>query len=258
MSIIANTIANKEVSMEAKAQWENTLRQVAGHFCSGLTGQEKIEELPALLEASTWFARGQQPDQFLVMTAPSGVGKGTVGKMLESEGLINLPRVNTRQRRPNEDEHAYHFVSEAAYDEMLQRGELLCPTDSGTNRAAIKRQEIMTAIAAGMSFYIDSGAGTARQIKQQPELAQLRFSVVFILPPTFEEMVRRIYKRVGEERALLAQAGLSGGTMDDELIAQRCQIAIKHLAESVQTTDRFVVNDQVARCANKILGLFQG
>lgn len=244
---------------EQKRRWEQTMAEVVKHFYpdQDLPDQELVKNGPHLLEEHTFQELNQKVEQqFVIITAPSGAGKGTIGKVLEQKGLPKLPRVNTRGRRPGEDEDAYHFVSEAEFDQMLDQDQLLAPTDSGDNRAGIEKKPFFQAVESGKPFYIDSGAGTARQIRQLPELQEMSFPVTFILPPSFDEMVRRIKNRVSEERQALEADQKQGSTMDDELIQKRLDIAIQHLSESKNTTDLFVVNDEVDRAAGKILSLF--
>jgi len=244
---------------EQSEKWDQALRSVVGHFSQG-SEDEPAENLPHILEKSTWEKADQEkPRQFLLMTGPSGVGKGTIGRGLESQGVVRVPRIITRSRRPGEPENEYHFVSQAEYDELLQQGKLLCPTDrstSATSCGGIEKDVILSAIKEKKPFYIDGGAGTARQIKKEPELQDVDFSVVFILPPTFKEMVRRLTNRTGQEKELLSKAGDEGRTMDPEVLAKRLEIAITHLRESSETTDFFVVNDEADRAAQRILSLF--
>lgn len=245
---------------EQSKKWEETLKLVTKHFCKGRE-DESVKLLPQLLEESTRErAIQKKPRQFILMTGPSGVGKGTIGRNLENQGIIRVPRVITRLRRPGERQDEYHFVSQAEYDELLKQGKLLCPTDrstSATSCAGIEKEVIFTAIHSGKPFYIDSGAGTARQIKKEPGLKGIDFSVVFILPPTFQEMVRRLTTRTGQEKVLHDTSADEGRTMDTKVMIKRLEIAITHLKESTDTTDFFVVNDQANRAAGKITDLFK-
>lgn len=243
-------------------KWNESLRGVLRHFCPNqvLSNQYLIEKGPNLLEQATLAKLNwATPHQFILMTAPSGVGKGTIGRILEGKGIMRVPRTITRARRPDEAETDYHFVEQNEYDKMLAADEFLCPTDfstSATSCAGIEKRIFFSAINSGQPFYVDSGSGTAMKIKKESALSGIRFSVVFLLPPTFEEMVRRMRQRVGEEASKI-QMGVAGGKpMDDDTISKRLSIATEHLAQSSLHTDLFVVNDEPNRAAAQILKLF--
>lgn len=238
-----------------RLRWNQAMGEVLKHFApeTDINDVDLAVEGPKLLEQTTFAKQPQEShDQFVVVTGPSGVGKGTIGAKLEADGIAKLRRVNTRAPRPGEDESAYEFVSDEEYDSMLANGAILCPTDSGDNRAGINKAEFLRAIESGSKFYIDAGAGTARQIKKETGVADFSFSVVFILPPNLDEMVRRINKRRTEEATLVAQGIDSGEIMDDAIVTKRVETAIRHLSESPATTDYFVVSDDVERSTKQI------
>lgn len=258
-----DNMADQPMNLESESRgWQKALTQVVAHFCPEHSSDNQanlVANGPHLLEQTTFTRQDlTRPRQFVLMTAPSGVGKGTLGKYLESWGVKRVPRTITRPRRPGERETDYHFVTQAEYDRLLAAGQLLCPTDpttSATSYAGIEKDIFFAAIKTHQPFYIDSGAGTALQIRQEPELKELSFSVIFILPPTFEEMVRRLQKRIAEEDQLL-QAGVAGQTLDQETMVKRLNIAIDHLRQTPQTVDLFVVNDDAERAAKRISQLF--
>ena len=229
-------------------KWNDSLRSAVNYFCPDqvmLSETSLIEDGPSALERATLGKIDLSiPCQFVLLTAPSAAGKGTIGRILEASGIERVPRTTTRLRRPGEVEGDYHFVNQDEYDKMLAANEFLCPTDFTTSAdscAGIERKVFADAIRSGHHFYIDSGFGTAIKIKHEPEMSAARFFVVFILPPTFEELMRRMETR---------------GSMDKETMFKRLLIAVEHLAQTVFHADLFVVNDDANRAAIQILKLF--
>ena len=233
---------------DASKKWNESLRLVLDHFCPNRTTfseAELIKNGPHILEQVTLERLDISVSrQFALLTAPSAAGKGTIGRILEANGIRRVHRTTTRLRRPREAEGDYHFVSQDEYDKMLAANEFLCPTDFTTSAdscAGIEKKVFLSAVSSGKPFYIDSGSGTAMKIKRESEMSIVHFSVVFILPPPFQELLRRMEKR---------------GIMDKDTMSKRLSIASDHLAQTVFYTDLFVVNDDANRVAVQILKLF--
>ena len=256
-------MADNAFSMgDLSVKWGQSLDLVLSQFCPGQvldSYDELIGKGPNMLELATARSLSTSvPYKFVLITAPSAVGKGTIGRILESNGILRIPRTITRARRPKEAETDYHFVNQDEYDSMFASREFLCPTDfstSATSFAGIEKKTFFSAIESGRPFYIDSGSGTAMQIKQEPLLSNIRFAVAFILPPTFEEMVSRMIKRTNQETTKI-ESGVVGKSMNENIMRKRLIIATEHLAQSVSYADLFVVNDEPNRAAAQILRLF--
>lgn len=223
-----------------------------------LDEQELLTNAPRLLEDLT-FPQGGTRNAFIVLTAPSGAGKGTVGKGLQARGIPKLPRVNTRPIRAGEAEgEEYFFVTDARFNEMKTGGEVFCATSTAeqskeaggssvaSTQAGIPTKEFDAYVGQGKPFFIDSGAGTAKKIKQEEHVQNIPFQVVFLLPPSFEEMIRRVTSRRAQE------AAEGGKIMTDETLLDRLAIAVNHLRKSPETTDGYVVNDLVERAIERL------
>ncbi|HCM67443.1 MAG: hypothetical protein A2898_03415 [Candidatus Kerfeldbacteria bacterium RIFCSPLOWO2_01_FULL_48_11] len=266
-----------EQSFEAKIQaiksdWNAAMLEIVhaqyrhrGLDVPKMNESEMLERAPYLLESATSPTEGQEPAKFIVLTAPTGVGKNTVGKRLEADGVAKLPRVNTRSIRPGEVEGKdYFFVDDVKFAEMVEHGEVFCATSTAEEskeahgkgvelsgaaqtQAGIPRAEFQAYLRSGQPFYIDSGAGTARKIKSEPAVQGLAYKTVFLLPPSIDEMLRRVLSRRQEE----AGAG-SDTTMSDVTLLDRLTIAVNHLRRSADTADGYVVNDRVERAAKEI------
>ncbi|MCX6719867.1 MAG: hypothetical protein NTV36_02055 [Candidatus Staskawiczbacteria bacterium] len=257
-----NMVDNAFSMDNLSVRWGQSLGLALSQFCSGQVPDnydELISKGSNMLELATVRNLSTSaPYKFVLITAPSAVGKGTIGRILESNGILRIPRTITRARRPNEAETDYHFVNQDEYDRIFTAGEFLCPTDfstSATSCAGIEKKIFFSAIESGRPFYIDSGSGTAMQIKQEPMLSNIRFAIAFILPPTFEEMVSRMIKRINQETTKI-ESGVVGKSMNESIMRKRLLIATEHLAQSVFYADLFVVNDEPNRATAQILRLF--
>jgi guanylate kinase len=172
----------------------------------------------------------------LVISGPSGVGKGTLTKMLK-EAVPSLKlsvSVTTRAPRPGEvDGEHYFFRSEEAFRDMVERGELLEYAQFvnglfyGTPRQFVEEQ-----LRQGHDVLLEIDVKGAIQVKE-------RFShgvFVFLLPPTLEELEARLVKRQTEAA---------------EAIRQRLSVAVDEL-NFLPLYDYQVVNDDLQRACQRL------
>ncbi len=176
----------------------------------------------------------------VVLSGPSGAGKGTLCKQLLKE-LPNLRysvSATTREPRPGEVEGKdYYFVSRAQFDAMIDAGQMLehaefCGHYYGTPWHAVEQ-----AITAGTDVILEIEIQGALQIKQR--FPQGVF--IFILPPSLDELASRIKKR---------------GTESSDVIQQRLNEAVREL-EYVSEYDYVVVNDQVELAVEKLTAIIK-
>jgi guanylate kinase len=150
----------------------------------------------------------------LVITGPSGVGKGTLirGLLRRVPGLELSVSATTRPPRPRErDGRHYYFLSDEEFERRVERGEFVEHATYAGNRYGTLRSELARP-ACGIVLEIDLQG--ARQVREAlPEATQ-----VFIAPPSREELRRRLERRAADSpeqiRNRLAVA-------EDELAAQR-------------------------------------
>jgi len=136
----------------------------------------------------------------LVVAAPSGAGKTSLARaLLESrDDLAFSISATTRERRPHEREGVdYHFLDDEEFDAMLAAGEfvesaLVHGARYGTTRAAIQ-----AAVDAGRVVVLDIDIQGARAIRERFPDAVL----VFVLPPSGQELANRLAGRGSEARA---------------------------------------------------------
>ncbi|WP_169738859.1 guanylate kinase [Jiangella gansuensis] len=153
----------------------------------------------------------------IVLSGPTAVGKTTVVKRLRAthpELWISVS-TTTRPPRPREiDGEHYHFVDDATFDKMVEQGEFLewavvhKRAKYGTPRAPMQR-----ALAAGHSVLLEIDLQGARQVRQAIPDALF----VFLAPPSWDEMVRRLVGR-GTETEEERERRLA--TARDELAAE--------------------------------------
>jgi guanylate kinase len=174
----------------------------------------------------------------VVLAGPSGVGKGSVIAAVRRRHpyVWVSTSVTTRDPRPGEhDGVAYHFVDQAEFDRLVAAGELLehdahLSASYGTPRAPVEAQ-----LATGQAALLEIDLQGARQVRAAMPEALL----VFLAPPSFEELARRLVDR---------------GTEDEAKVQQRLELARIELAAEGEF-DVVVVNDDVERAADALVAL---
>jgi guanylate kinase len=184
--------------------------------------------------------RESVPQSHLVVLAgPTAVGKGTVSAYIRDhypDVLLSIS-VTTRPARPTElDGVHYHFVDDAAFDRLVEREELLeWAVVHNSYRYGTPRGPIEAAIRAGRRVLLEIDLQGARQVRRAMPDALL----VFLLPPSWEELVRRLTTR---------------GTEDTVEQARRLDTAKVELAAQDEF-DVKVVNRDVAEAAREVVSL---
>ena len=176
-----------------------------------------------------------------VLAGPTAVGKGTVaGYVREHHPEVWLSvSATTRRPRPGEaDGVHYHFVDDAEFDRMVVEGELLeWAVVHGLARYGTPRRPVEEALAAGRPVLLEIDLHGARQVRESMPDAFF----VFLAPPTWEELVRRLVGR-GTEAEPEREARL--GTARVELAA-------------AAEFDVVVLNDDVRRAAEELVSLMR-
>jgi len=184
-------------------------------------------------------AKGRQRSRLVVLAGPTAVGKGTVSSYIRD----NYPDVHlsisatTRSPRPGEvDGVHYYFVDDAEFDRMIRERELLeHAVVHNSYRYGTPRPPIDAALQEGRSVLLEIDLQGARLVRTAMPEAVL----VFLLPPTWDELVRRLIGR-GTEDAAEQQRRLE--TAKVELAAQ-------------DEFDVKVVNHDVAEAAREVVDL---
>ncbi len=141
--------------------------------------------------------QGQGKGMLLVISGPSGVGKGTLVERLMAgdDSLQFSVSVTTREKRPGEIDHvSYHFISEAEYDRLLAEDAFLEHATVHAARYGTLKREVYDRMNAGKNVILDIDTQGAMQVMDQmPEAVS-----IFILPPSFSELERRLRGRKTE------------------------------------------------------------
>lgn len=144
--------------------------------------------------------REVQKGMLLVVSGPSGVGKGTVSKCLDGEDMIYSVSCTTRAPRPGEVEGKdYYFVTEEAFLDMVAKDGFLEHACVHGHYYGTPRQPVMDALERGVSIRLEIDPQGALQIMEKmPGCVS-----VFILPPSYAELRRRLEGRGTETREVV-------------------------------------------------------
>jgi guanylate kinase len=143
------------------------------------------------------------PGKLIVITGPSGVGKGTLLAKLRQHHpeLFFSISATTRAPRPGEVEgQSYYFVSHERFQDMIAAGELLEWAEFAGNCYGTPRQAVTAQIAKGKVVILEIELQGARQVRQTYPQAQQ----IFILPPSFAELEQRLRQRAQDSEAAIA------------------------------------------------------
>ena len=166
------------------------------------------------------------------------MGKGTVviGLRKRRPDIWLSVSVTTRSPRPGEvDGREYYFVSDAVFDRMVEDGELLEWAAFAGHRYGTPREPVARCIAAGVPALLEIDIEGARQVRQAVPDALL----VFLAPPSWDELVRRLSGR---------------GTEPPEVIARRLELAAEEI-EAGKEFDITLVNTSVEDVSGQLVAL---
>ncbi len=206
----------------------------------GGLGVRQIEVVGDWLRSRTAATGPDIPTgRLIVVAGPTAVGKGTVlSRIREQYPDVHFSvSATTRQPRQGElDGVHYYFVTNAEFDQLIERGEMLeWALVHGVNRYGTPRQPILDAIGRGQSVILEIDIQGARLVKRAMPEAVL----VFLAPPTWDELVRRLQGR---------------GTEDEAEQQRRLQTAEAEFAAQHEF-DVVIVNDVVDDAAQAVVEL---
>jgi guanylate kinase len=173
----------------------------------------------------------QRRGLMLVLSSPSGAGKTTLSRrLLQSDpGIVMSVSATTRAPRPNEVEGSdYFFVSEEQFKARIAADDFLEHALVFDNHYGTPRSAVMQALAGGRDVLFDIDWQGTQQLRQQ---ARDDVVSIFVLPPSKEELERRLRLRAQDSEDVVARRMAKA---NDE---------ISHWAEY----DYIIVNDDASR-----------
>jgi guanylate kinase len=140
----------------------------------------------------------------LIISGPSGVGKDSVIARMKEEGLPfhHVVTATSRPKRAEEKDGVhYHFVTEQRFNVMVQRNELMEHAQVYGNLYGVPRKEVEKPLADGKDVLLKLDVQGAATIKKLMPSAV----AIFLLPPTFTELARRLKGRESETEEALTR-----------------------------------------------------
>ena len=180
------------------------------------------------------------PGRLFILSAPSGTGKSTVGRLVREHmpQLEYSVSLTTRAPRPGEKEgEDYHFVSREQFQAKVAAGEMAEWAEVCGNLYGTSAKVLAQALDQGRHILLDIDVQGARQLRQR--FSQAVF--IFLQPPSMGELERRLRGR---------------GTEDDQAIAARLAQAQNEMQEA-QHYDFQVVNDDLARAVVEVITIIR-
>ncbi|REK17332.1 MAG: guanylate kinase [Actinobacteria bacterium] len=176
--------------------------------------------------------------RLFVISGPSGSGKSSIiTEVLDLADIDFSISATTRLPRPGEVNGThYNFVSRHDFEQMIEDGELLEWAEYNNHLYGTPAKPIAAANEIGRDVLLDIEIKGARQVKDnRPDSI-----MVFISPPSMEELERRLRNR---------------GDTSDEDIEDRLEIASEQMAIAEDLFDHIVVNDSFTKAVDEVLRL---
>ncbi|WP_379922390.1 guanylate kinase [Erythrobacter sp. R86502] len=176
-----------------------------------------------------------------ILSSPSGAGKTTLSRMLlakDSEIKLSVS-ATTRPPRPGEiDGVHYHFVSNAEFDQMVEEDDFYEWAHVFGQRYGTPKGKIRNALKEGQDFLFDIDWQGTQQLFQKDQQDVVR---VFILPPSIDELHRRLAGRATDSDVVIAAR------------MERARAEISHW----DGYDYVIINDDVDVCFEKVHAILE-
>lgn len=177
----------------------------------------------------------------IVISGPSGVGKSTIADIVleRSPGMVRSVSITTRGKRGREKDGVdYFFVSREDFLAEADSGRLLEWAEVHGNMYGTRLDFVEEQLGAGRDVLLEIDVQGGMKVSgKRPDAL-----MIFILPPSIEELERRLRGR---------------GTDSEEVIRRR----LENAARELEYRDRYrhrVVNDRIDDCVEEVLGIITG
>ena len=182
------------------------------------------------------------PGNLFVVSAPSGTGKSSLVKaLLELDSRLQVSVSHTTRKPRGQEQHGreYWFVSKEEFEAMIGRGEFFEHAEVHGNHYGTSRQAIEERIKGGEDVVLEIDWQGALQMKQTFPYAVL----VFILPPSYEELLQRLHRR-GEDTADVIEVRMANARVEVEQAQHFDFIVVNALFESALFDLKAIVHSQ--------------
>lgn len=178
--------------------------------------------------------------KFIVISGPSGVGKGTIcDKLIKELDAWYSVSMTTRDMREGEvDGINYYFISKEEFKKRIDEGKLLEYNIYNDNYYGTPKDKVLEKLEEGKNVFLEIEVNGAKNIKNIFSDALL----IYIAPPSIEELRKRLINR---------------GTEDMDTINNRLKIAENELKQ-INFYDYVVVNDDLDKAINEVRNIILG
>ncbi len=176
--------------------------------------------------------------RLVVISGPSGVGKSSIVEavLARTDARFSVS-ATTREPRPDEIEGVdYTFLTRDEFIERRERGDILEWAQYGGNLYGTPRDAVLPLVDVGVDVILDIENEGAKQIRAAYPAALM----VFVRPPSLEELTRRLMRR---------------GDTSQADIERRLGVAGIQMAEADELYDHVVINDDLADAITEVIGI---
>lgn len=183
------------------------------------------------------FSPAQSRGKLIVLSGPGGVGKSTIAAYIREHGTfwVSVSSTTRKPRKTEKNGVEYYFLTEEEFDQEIAKNHFLEWAHFAGARYGTPREPVEQGLLAGKNVLLEIDIEGAKQVKTQAPEAIL----VFLEPPSWEELVSRLERRA---------------TDSPQRRAERLQLAQEELA-AASFFDHRLINDQVESVVQKLLSL---